>query len=346
MSVELDEEDLPPLDQQTVLWIVEAEAAEHVAAQQATAEIETVEEGRLLDAARAVDILPLLHLPVGSHQEGDWQGDWAAVGQRLQACSEAGTRVAVKLAGISGHPISRLTRSSVRQLLQQAAPRLEQAAAVILDTASAPEGLESGGWQGLPLQAWSEWASVLPDATIPIVAIDLHPLPAAEALHLAISSQSGCLMLALRMPDALEALDGEVPWMGWGAPTSRGALFDGAAPDQGRLRAPEARQPARVGLVFPLDRLRTPEDCEVLLQAWQDCLSRGWGVRLLREEEIHQAWHGLEALVVLGGRISGKGRRQLAGFFAAGGAILWLRQETGMVEERPFAGCQEFQPVE
>jgi hypothetical protein len=337
MSVELEDEELAPIEQQTPLWILPA------------CKLET--------AAQAQGILPLIYLPVGNHQEGDWEGDWAEVGRALQTWSSAGSRVAVMLEGVSGARASSLIRSSVRQLLQLAAPRLQQAEVVILDATPVEAVLASGEgnsaagssteWDVAQMTTWSEWASVLPDDCVPVVAVEMQNLSAPTALHLAMSSQGGSLVWALRLPESLEPLTGEVPWLGWGVPTSKGALLDRAlSAEDTRPARIAASQLARVGIVFPLDRLRTVEDCALLLQAWQTCQDRGWGVRLLREEEIHQAWHGLEALVVLGDRVSGKGRRQLAGFFAAGGAILWLRQNTGMVEETSFEGCQEFPRVE
>jgi hypothetical protein len=282
--------------------------------------------------------LTLLALPVGIESDGRWDGDWSSVHQQMQK----GRSVALECLHADGSR-ALLQRRSVTRLLEQADLGRLPVQAIILERCDARDVLAADGhWCANRLACWGEWASALPDGVVPLVALDLAELSAPAALHLLASATPSGLVLAVRAVPELLAADVEWTLVGWEATTQRGTLRT-KADSSPELQMPDRKQ---VGLVLPADRCRTEADCEELLRAMETCRERGWSMRLLSEEQIHQCWHGLEALVVLGDRLSGKGRRQLAGFYAAGGSLLWLRVPTGMVDEVEFAHCLEFPVLE
>jgi hypothetical protein len=278
--------------------------------------------------------LNLISFPVGPEIDGDWEGSWRDVKLALEAHRDQGSALCLEHAGLCGL----LRRQSVAHLLQESASGLGRCAAVVLDQRPALEVMSDGGsWDAQHLEDWAAWSSCLPEHCIPVVIIDASPLSPAAQLHLASADLPAGLVLAIQGWQGPESC--EVPWLGVEQRTSRGVIAQLARPEQNA----DLMEPThRVGVVVPPDRCRTEQDAQVLVDAIHQSAQRGWGTRLVREEEIHQTWHGLSALVVLGDRLTGQGRRQLAGFYAAGGLIFWLRSPTGMVDEQDFQTCHEF----
>jgi hypothetical protein len=282
--------------------------------------------------------LHVVPFPVGPEVDGDWEGSWKSARDAFVGSAQRAVALSLQHAG----PRGLLRRQSVAQLLQDAASEMGQCGAVILEQLTAEQALaEVGGWDAQRLGDWAAWSSQLPEHCVPVVVLDVSDLAPAAQLHLAMADLPTGLLLALKGWGGIDSC--EVPWLGVDVPTSRGVVAQSAS-ESFELEKSEFAH--RIGVVIPPDRCRSEQDTRELLHAIQLCDQRGWSTRIIREEQIHQSWHGLSALVVLGDRLTGQGRRQCAGFYAAGGLVFWLRAPTGMVDEQDFRNCHEFPILE
>ncbi len=88
----------------------------------------------------------------------------------------------------------------------------------------------------------------------------------------------------------------------------------------------------RVGVLLPQDELCSP----VMILELDQLLREKPEIRVIPERRLSELWNGLDELIVFEESVTAQGRRQLAGFEAAGGEIIHKQLEESVFDDVGF----------
>ncbi|MDF2549048.1 MAG: hypothetical protein K0S07_115 [Chlamydiales bacterium] len=173
--------------------------------------------------------------------------------------------------------------------------------------------------------------SHLPERFSPYLMLDLTGYPAVEQAQLIAADCFSPLNLAVQgalIPH---------PYLAWnGAPSEKGIITK-ALPKAEDFSPEKRSEPAPLALLAPPYQDYRASSWQPLKAAIHWLQSRQIPYRIIPEPYLTQSWQGLDTLLVSAKGLTANGRRQVEGFAAADGLVVFLEEPLHIEGEVPFS---------